>query len=245
MQCTGNSGCFPQGMRAAIDSTALVATQLSKKHLYPVFLSFHTTNCECEAYSFTTDGYGIFNVCTNLGACPTHEGGSGTNKSAQELTRRDRKPPHQGIEPRPCRFEFRRTNHWATSPVVILDSNLQQAVDFFAALCMHTCVWFRNSVIFQDRHSLHFPCAPNDVLDSSFLYFWFIFYGVFPHLCALSMLLQHGFWRHYASLHHHHHHHHHHARVSFFSLKSKQIETHKRLKMHAFQQGLTKIMCTF
>ena len=41
-------------------------------------------------YSFRTDGYGIFNVRTNLGACRTHEGGSGTNKSAQELTRRDK-----------------------------------------------------------------------------------------------------------------------------------------------------------
>ena len=34
--------------------------------------------------------YGIFNVHTNLGACCTHKGGSGTNQSAQELTRRDR-----------------------------------------------------------------------------------------------------------------------------------------------------------
>ena len=39
----------------------------------------------CEAYKFTTDEYGIFNVHTNLGACHTHEGGSGTNKSAQEF----------------------------------------------------------------------------------------------------------------------------------------------------------------
>ena len=33
----------------------------------------------CDANSFTTDGYGIFYVRTNLGACHTHEGGSGTN----------------------------------------------------------------------------------------------------------------------------------------------------------------------
>ena len=42
--------------------------------------------------------YGIFNVCTNLDACRTHEGGggeSGTNTTAKELTRRDRKSvPH-------------------------------------------------------------------------------------------------------------------------------------------------------
>ena len=35
-----------------------------------------------------TDGFEIFNMCTNLGACHTvQEGGSGTNKSVQlELT---------------------------------------------------------------------------------------------------------------------------------------------------------------
>ena len=69
----------------------------------------------CEAYSFTTDGYEIFNVRTNLGACSTHEGGSDTNKSAQELTRGTEKLsltlPRQGIEPRVFGFEFRRSNH--------------------------------------------------------------------------------------------------------------------------------------
>ena len=44
----------------------------------------------CEAYSFATDRYGVFNVRTALDACRTHEGGPDTNKSAQELTRRDR-----------------------------------------------------------------------------------------------------------------------------------------------------------
>ena len=29
----------------------------------------------CDAYSFTTDGYRIFNVRTTLGVCHTHEGG--------------------------------------------------------------------------------------------------------------------------------------------------------------------------
>ena len=38
---------------------------------YAVFLCDYTTSC--EAYSFTTDEYGIFNVCTNVGACHTHE----------------------------------------------------------------------------------------------------------------------------------------------------------------------------
>ena len=31
-----------------------------------------------DAYSFTTDGDGIFNVCTNLSSCHTHEVGSGS-----------------------------------------------------------------------------------------------------------------------------------------------------------------------
>ena len=44
---------------------------------------------------FITDGYGIFNVRTSLGAYRTHEGGSDTKKSAQGMIRRDRKTiPH-------------------------------------------------------------------------------------------------------------------------------------------------------
>ena len=35
--------------------------------MYAVFLCDPTTGC--EAYSFTRDGYGIFNVRTNLSAC--------------------------------------------------------------------------------------------------------------------------------------------------------------------------------
>ena len=51
-----------------------------------VFSCFHTTGC--EAYYFTTDGYGIFNVRANFGTFRTREGGRGwasdTNKCAQE-----------------------------------------------------------------------------------------------------------------------------------------------------------------
>ena len=39
--------------------------------MYAECLCDHTTGC--GASSFTTDGYGIFNV-RNLGACRTHEG---------------------------------------------------------------------------------------------------------------------------------------------------------------------------
>ena len=85
-QCRKNAGCFPWGKRAAI------------VRRYPDFVSmcavvsrFHTAGF--EAYSFTTDGYGICNVRTNVGAGRTREGGchAGRNKSAQELTRIDRK----------------------------------------------------------------------------------------------------------------------------------------------------------
>ena len=34
---------------------------------------------------------------TNVGACRTHEGGSGTNKSAQELTLKDRKTARSSL----------------------------------------------------------------------------------------------------------------------------------------------------
>ena len=44
---------------------------------HAVFLCDHTSSC--EAYSFTTDGYGIFNMRKNLGACRAHEGWSSTN----------------------------------------------------------------------------------------------------------------------------------------------------------------------
>ena len=88
-----------------------------------VFLCEHTTRC--EAYSFTADGYGIFNLRTHSGACCTHEGGSGTNKSAQELTRRDRKtvshpaPGARGSNPGSSDYKSDTlSNHWATSPVI-------------------------------------------------------------------------------------------------------------------------------
>ena len=76
----------------------------------------HTT--VCEVYSFTIDEYGIFNGCAHLGADRTHKGGgggSGTIKSAQELTLGGIEKLfltlfRQGIEPRVFGFEFRRTN---------------------------------------------------------------------------------------------------------------------------------------
>ena len=89
MQCTDNSGCLPWGKREG------TVRRYPAGFCFPcaVFMCFRTSGC--EAYSFTTDGYGIFNVRTHLGACRTHEEGSDTNKPAQELTRREKRTvPH-------------------------------------------------------------------------------------------------------------------------------------------------------
>ena len=59
-----------------------------------VFLFFHTT--DCEAYSFTIDGYGIFNASTNLGA---HEGGV---RHKQVYTRVDSEGQKKGFCSSPC-----------------------------------------------------------------------------------------------------------------------------------------------
>ena len=127
MQCTGNLGCFSQGKLAAI---ARCYAALGFFPLWAMFLCLHTTGS--EAYSFTTDRYGIFNVRTNLGACCSHEGGSGTNKSAQELTQRDRKNC-----PSSCRTwgsnpwssdlnSDSLTTDWATSPVTCCCCSIPQ-----------------------------------------------------------------------------------------------------------------------
>ena len=60
MQCMGTLGCFPWGKRAAI----VRRYPAFSPPLYAVFSCFHTTGC--EAYSFATDRYGIFNVCTTF-----------------------------------------------------------------------------------------------------------------------------------------------------------------------------------
>ena len=114
----GNVGCFPRGKRAAI------VRQLPPS-LVSFLLCFRVSippAVRRQAYSFTTDGYGIFNVAvhTNFGACRTHGGGGGggggweggTNKPAQELTRIERQKkmfltlPRLRIEPRAFGFEY-------------------------------------------------------------------------------------------------------------------------------------------
>ena len=72
-----------------------------------------------DAYSFTTDGYGIFNIRTIWVRAVHTKGGSGTNNSAQELTRMDRKTvhlPHQGTT----------TYLLSTSPVIGMKMKLKQ-----------------------------------------------------------------------------------------------------------------------
>ena len=103
--------CFPHGnfrsfypRKASCDRVALPslnqfltesrypALTIPNLVVYAVILYDHTTGC--EAQSLTIDGYEIFNVRTNVGT----EAGSCTNKSAQELIRRDRKTvPHLAL----------------------------------------------------------------------------------------------------------------------------------------------------
>ena len=84
-QCMGSSGCYPRGKRAAIVRRY--------PHVFPcrytMFSCFHATGC--EAYSLRQMDMGSLTCAQIFRACRTHEGGSGTNKSAQELTRGDRK----------------------------------------------------------------------------------------------------------------------------------------------------------
>ena len=89
----GKLGLLSQG-KASSHSTALA----SFSPLRAMFPCFQTTGC--EAYSFTIDGYEIFNVRTHVGACCSHEWGSGTNMSAQELNRRDKTSARHAAPPR-------------------------------------------------------------------------------------------------------------------------------------------------
>ena len=82
MQCTDNLGCFPRKSKRG-------ATQL--------FFLFSCVQCflscfwptGCEAYSFTTDGYGIFTVRTHLGArVPYTDTKGGGQTQNQICTRR-------------------------------------------------------------------------------------------------------------------------------------------------------------
>ena len=72
--------------------------------IYPTLINCWPSVCSIFVWSYTRrwgllfyDRWIFFYVRINLGACRTHKGGygSGTNKSAQELTRRERETaPH-------------------------------------------------------------------------------------------------------------------------------------------------------
>ena len=82
IQCRGECGRLSPG-KASSHSTALPSRFC---FFLPYVQCFHPTGC--EAYSFTTGGYGIFNVRTNVGGVPYTRRGvrSGTNKPAEEWT---------------------------------------------------------------------------------------------------------------------------------------------------------------
>ena len=69
----GHSGRFPRGKPAA--TVTLPNHNYFTSFVYAVLLCDHTNGC--EAYSFTTDGYGIFIVRTHFCLCRTHERGGG------------------------------------------------------------------------------------------------------------------------------------------------------------------------
>ena len=110
VQCTKNLGCF------------LLEKQTAKVKVWRYPLLFFTClQCFCVSipaavrptfFFKATDGYGIFNMCTNLGACHKHKGTQtslhmGCLEGIQKLSFT---LPHQGIEPKVFRFEFRRCN---------------------------------------------------------------------------------------------------------------------------------------
>ena len=80
-----------------------------------VFVCFHTTSC--EVYSFTANGFGIFNVRVHWLLAVHTKGDQAQTNLHKSWLRETEKLSHQGIEPRVFGLEFWRSNHWATSPV--------------------------------------------------------------------------------------------------------------------------------
>ena len=66
-----NSGQFLE--ESQLRQSRATQPDLIPSLVHAVFVCDHTT--DCGDFFFTTDGYGIFNVRKNLGACRTHEGG--------------------------------------------------------------------------------------------------------------------------------------------------------------------------
>ena len=124
MQRMDNLGCFSWGKSAAIVQR------------YPVFFPICSVFIPpAVSLTLTTNEYRIFNMHTHLGACIHSEGRSGTNKSAQALTRRDRKLfltlPRQGIEPSAFGYEFRLIELCPPPHVLMLLMCSQNVFAFF------------------------------------------------------------------------------------------------------------------
>ena len=128
----------------------------------------HTTGC--EAYSFATDAYGIFNVRTNWGACRTHKGGWGgggggesrTNKSALELTLRHINAVPYSVLPGYRIQSLRRSYHWATSLVefclfLLLDGGVDNGSN--KSISGRAAQWteIKVKIMFGSTLTIHFP----------------------------------------------------------------------------------------
>ena len=101
----------------------------SSEHMFPAWtcvsgcsVSLHDNQWPGAWFPYTKMRIQVIwvNKRTNLGECYTHEGGSGTYKSAQELTRMDIKTvPHSvppGDRTRCLWIRISMLYHWATSP---------------------------------------------------------------------------------------------------------------------------------
>ena len=84
-----------------------------------VFLCDQTTGCEAYTLLRQMDMGSLTSAQTWVHAVHTKGGQAQTNLHKSWLCGIQKLPltlPCQGIEPRVFGFEFRRTNHWATSP---------------------------------------------------------------------------------------------------------------------------------
>ena len=79
------SQCNARNIQAAFPGESEQPQYCATQTVFPVcsVSCSHTTGC--DAYSFTADGYGIFNVRTNVGACGTHEGRWGEGVRHKEV----------------------------------------------------------------------------------------------------------------------------------------------------------------
>ena len=89
--------------------------------LSALFSYSYTTGC--QAYCFTTDGYGSLNLAHKFGCVPYTRRGVRHKRVCTSVDSEGQKncpppcPPKHGIEPRVFGFQFRLSDQLATSPV--------------------------------------------------------------------------------------------------------------------------------